>query len=193
MSNIEWGPEIKVNGERPAWLGDGDLCTIGMSDAPSGEPYPADHWAWSVITAIRLPSSHWAYIAINAGFEPWGGGDSAPEDWDGGEVLKRAGYVCLTKDPKGPDWQRGYAGNLDDMADLDIIGYRKKSEPQAGDTVTIQRLPEAEWDAMYRDYGTIEVLRSLGLIKPELTKAERIAAGTGIDLVTVERVLAAAS
>lgn len=188
MSNIEWGPEIKVNGERPAWLGDGDLCMIGMSDAPSGEPYPAGHWAWSVITAIRIPSSHWAYAAINAGFEPWGGGDSAPEDWTGNvsDVLEGDGTPCPANEQPRWEWLFGGAAG-------DAIGYRKRTEPQAGDTVTIQRLPEAEWDAMYRDYGTIEVLHHLGLIKSEPTKAERIAAATGIDLETVERVLAATS
>ena len=183
MSNIEWGPEIKVNGERPAWLGDGDLCMIGMSDAPSGEPYPADHWAWSVITAIRLPSSHWAYAAIKAGFEPWRGGDSAPEDWDGGDVLWKDGPLVKTGETQNYSWLWQHDSGPN------IIGYRKRTEPQTDDTVTIQRLLEAEWDAMYRDYGTIEVLRSLGLIKPKPSEAERIASECGLDVATVQRVL----
>lgn len=182
MTNIKWGPEIKVNGERPAWLGDGDKfnwcgCTyVGISHL------------WEGVSSIRLPADHWAYAAIKAGFEPWGGGDSAPEDWTGNvsDVLEGDGTPCPANEQ--PRWEWLFGGTAGDA-----IGYRKRTEPQAGDTVTIQRLPESEWDAMYRDYGTIEVLRSLGLIKPEPTKAERIAADTGIDLATVERVLAAAS
>lgn len=180
MSNIEWGPEIKVNGERPAWLSDGDKFNW------CGCAYVGTGHHWEGVSSIRLPADHWANAAINAGFEPWGGGDSAPEDWDGGEVLRGSGKI--TGAGSNYEWSRPF--QCPEWAW--IIGYRKRTEPQTGDTVTIQRLPESEWDAMYRDYGTIEVLRSLGLIKPEPTKAERVAADTGIDLATVERVLAAA-
>lgn len=182
MSNIEWGPEIKVNGERPAWLGDGDKFNW------CGCAYVGTGHHWEGVSSIRLPADHWANAAINAGFEPWGGGDSAPEDWDGGEVLWKTGKV----DGAGqwqhkPEWlEFGYV----------IIGYRKRTEPQAGDTVTIQRMSQEEWAELVRsqpDGGAFSAVKALGIIKPEPTKAERIAADTGIDLATVERVLAAAS
>ena len=125
-------------------------------------------------------------IAIKAGFEPWGGGDSAPEDWDGGEVLFRNN---LTGRPVRPWNGRGFSH--------DIIGYRKRTKPQPdADTVTIQRMSQEEWAELVRsqpDGGAFSAVKALGIIKPEPTKAERIAADTGIDLATVERVLAAAS
>lgn len=182
MSNIEWGPEIEVNGERPAWLGDGDKFNwLGCA-------YVGTSHHWEGVSSIRLPADHWAYAAISAGFEPWGGGDGAPEDWDGGEVLYRDGEA--DRRIKDLDWYRDSTGK---QYGQDIIGYRKKSETQTADTVTIQRMTKDQCITRFGRRLPFEVMRDLGLIKPEPTKAERIAADTGIDLETVERVLAAAS
>ena len=193
MSNIEWGPEIKVNGERPAWLADDDKFNW------YGCAYTGTNHQWEGVDSIRLPADHWAYDAIRAGFEPWGGGDSAPEDWDGGKVFvyddtalddayhvrKITNVLC---------WK------ADSEPYVRIVGYRKRAQPKPdADTVTIPRMTEAEALDMWHesdevaDDRFVSMLEELGLIKPEPTKAERIAADTGIDLATVERVLAAAS
>jgi hypothetical protein len=59
--------------------------------------------------------------AIPAGMAPWSGGDSAPEDWDGGPVKFR-GYLGLI-DPKNPfRWWHGPVGDPHD-----IVAYMTKA------------------------------------------------------------------
>ena len=59
--------------------------------------------------------------AIPAGMKPWHGGDSAPDDWDGGDVLCRDGGY-LTKGDEAPDkWGWG-----NDNRAWDIIAYTPK-------------------------------------------------------------------
>lgn len=56
------------------------------------------------------------------GFEPWYGGDEAPGDWDGSEVLFATGATC--KDDNASAWYWRHNG-----ASYNIIGYKKKETP----------------------------------------------------------------
>lgn len=144
----QWGAEIPVNGVRPAWLRDDDVVQRRDRDNhenPWGWPKPflirADGLGWGAwLTHIRLPANHWVYRVLRwnaehpdqVPFEPFGGADTAPSDWDEGEVLLRNGEIERVYPPmiasfrKNNGWQRGYRGDPDCFADLDIIGYRKR-------------------------------------------------------------------
>lgn len=58
---IEWGPEIEVDGVRPDWLKDDDIAMYGQSG--DWLKYPTDPvgYLWDQITHIRLPADHWYY------------------------------------------------------------------------------------------------------------------------------------
>jgi hypothetical protein len=216
--NEEWGAEIPiVDGVWPVWLGGNDLIMWSKprQDDPSsmrnGGPCRAADHNWgryihspSVPTetaAIRLPATHWAYLPLSRGFTPWAGGDEAPGDWDGGEVLLRDGDTYNgDKHPK--TWAHWWGG-------ADIIGYRRRGEASDDasmhasdpDTVTIRRMTEAEAYGLALQTpqspddngdhisGWIAALRAVGLIRPEPTQAQRIASTTGLALADVERVI----
>lgn len=124
VREAEFGPEIAVNGVRPEWLtGDqllparlkgGDWCSVPQN-LPEDSPA-----TWSVVEVIRLPATHWAYTPIAKGFKPWSGGDEAPGDWDGGEVMCRNGGTMQTFHR----WHHIDGGG-------DIIGYKPRTEPTA--------------------------------------------------------------
>lgn len=141
----EYGPEIQVDGKRPAWLEDDDCIKVFLP--PYGHQsiwdvgkIPKENWAWCFL--IRLPSDHWANSVIGQGFEPWAGGDTAPDDWAGGDVLLRDGGIGSSF-----FWKHALRGS-----NADIIGYRKKGEQVytaktisvgytlTGDLATIARL-----------------------------------------------------
>lgn len=197
---MEWGKEIPVNGVRPTWLTDDDKTLIGWRGRPAAKWSVEGAWspkqissatddyaAWHGVAAIRLPADHFAYLAIDNGFEPWGGGDAAPDDWDGGDVLRRGG-ASTRPEP----WAAPYAHNqrwshyLDGRQGrfADIIGYRKRA---IADTVTIARTTEAEACRRYSllrengDEPAIALLHELGLIREETT-AERFTRETGITI-----------
>lgn len=66
MSEIEWGPEIKVDGKRPEWFGHREMhqwIGRGVKDWGSWDTgtnfirdNPSD--SWDIVTAIRLPAGH---------------------------------------------------------------------------------------------------------------------------------------
>lgn len=71
-------------------------------------------------------------IAIPEGMVAWHGGDSAPEDWDGGNVMRRNGRVGKAfKHPNDAKlwglWSHGKTANRD--ASFDIIAYTPKATP----------------------------------------------------------------
>lgn len=130
MTNeTEYGPEIVVYG-RPPWLGDDDLCNPYWSD---------EGWYWTTRThgleaclvarwdkviKLRLLASHPASIvaAHNAKhgtqFKYWPGGDEAPGDLSGLDVLLRNGVVASLRYWPGIWKPRGQHD--------DIIGYTPK-------------------------------------------------------------------
>lgn len=181
---MEYGPEIKRGSDawpetdvRPVWLDTDEglsLSIKGLSrwwDNPRISTY--GDIVWEQATAVRLPADHWCYRAIAAGFVPWAGGDSAPADWDGGEVLSASGVhqpIWISR------WTRRGAPYHD------IIGYHRKSTKQ---TVTIEMRTEDEWldwtaarGAQRHSRGSIrfmELVRDLGLVIPP-TPLERFMA-----------------
>lgn len=123
----QWGDPIEVNGERPVWLGDDDLLQFQTIGNRHGKWLPDEgicggrKWrnsAWTSVQRIRLTADHWAYEALRRGMVPWAGGDEAPDDWDGGEVLLRDNATSDSID----DWGREVSED-----DRDIIGYKRRS------------------------------------------------------------------
>lgn len=189
----DWGPEIPiVDGVRPAWLG-GDETIQGRYDWVT---LTCEAWRfnWQQVIAIRLPRTHWAYLPLSRGFTPWAGGDEAPGDWDGQNVMIGAGHESAGRIF---DWSKvGNAG--------DIIGYRRRGKVPADlqgregpDTVTIKRMTEEEARMIFAELpprfndDVFGWMRINGLIRPTPTPAERIATETGIAVADVERVIAA--
>lgn len=188
---MKFGPEIATEKVRPAWLLDTDtiqFCVGGdWADKPAG--YPADNrWSYYIISAIRLPDDHPYYLATSKGFTYWPGGESAPDDWDGGYVLLRNGY----SEGYGLIWYHY-------QSEADIIGYRRKAAPNAETIAAIDEIQAgdlASFDAIadlmddlndqvkiakvtraeaYEDGLDIPTLEKLGLLKEEtlLEKFER--------------------
>lgn len=161
-----WGRPIEVNGVRPTWLPDDVVC--GAMSSYTREWYAVDlkarDWAWSPISHIRLPADSPVYRALDARFEPWLGGDTAPGDWDDGEVLWASGDIRYPG-----DWRHlpRYGYNI-------IIGYRKRT---AEATATIARMTESEAKEWSRNMlpGADQALRRLGLIREE-SRVERFKA-----------------
>ncbi len=85
---INWGPEIAVEGKRPAWLRGVQACLMKTGAWCTWQPptprNPAEEWAWSHgdgrpnITAIRLPADHPHYATHNTPTAP-SGGEVGPE------------------------------------------------------------------------------------------------------------------
>lgn len=108
MDNIEWGDSIKVSG-RPNWLHDNEVihvtcadgyCSVEAVDHLEGIDGSGTNWFTGehcqpadIISSIRLPADHPYYTIqqYNAkhgtNFKYWPGGESAPDDWDGGETF----------------------------------------------------------------------------------------------------------
>jgi len=187
---IEWGREIPVDGKRPAWLRDDDKFQwvapgFGWAMWDTGLNYVrAEGWTHAdSTTAIKLPADHFAYKALDAGFEPWGGGDSAPEDWDRHDtVLRRDGVILEGR------WANEWRHRL---GSTDIIGYRKRAAQVEGDPaklaaqrlaafpdfVAVRRMTEVEARRLF-PWSAMVGLHALGLIREE-TLAERFARETG--------------
>jgi len=204
----DWGPEIPiVDGVRPVWLGDRDSVLWAKGCVRFRHRAAAADLQWGPfygmplgpsVDAIKLPRTHWSYLPLSRGFEPWAGGDEAPGDWDGGEVLFREGRLSSKQ-----VWTWRHIGSQ-----TDIIGYRRRGEVAVipvpdPDIVTIKRMTEAEArdmakglflasgpDAQVCNYS-IAVMQHLGLIRPGPTRAQRIATETGLAVADVERVIAA--
>lgn len=139
-------------------------------------------------TPLLPPADHIAYQVLDhneahgTSFVPWYGGDSAPEDWDGGLVLWREGRSSLgaanwrvgqgTDSPKGSDII-GYTVLVDvtkaptDEHQKDLLLMNERQ-----DTVTIRRMTEADHKRLY-PHLDLNTLKDLRLIKPEPTREER--------------------
>ena len=141
---MKFGAEIQVSGNgRPVWLSNDDTTVSWndfLTDNPSYGATTAGRLNWFGVNQIRLPEDHFAYAVIAAGFEPWAGGDSAPDDWDGGEVLLREGAKVRPSTASGNhlSWQHPF--ERVGVAELggDIIGYKKRVDPVAAAEPTTQ-------------------------------------------------------
>lgn len=131
MTDIGWGAEIAVDGKRLDWLTDAETSSIKWSVHTSPHDFGVsqpDVWKrfgnhdWEALHAIRLPASHPYYLATSRGFTYWPGGENAPEDWDGGEVLIGDGRI---EHPGNSSW----AAHCPNWCCL--IGYRKRAEQPA--------------------------------------------------------------
>jgi hypothetical protein len=167
---MQLGPEIKIDGKRPEWLKDNEKIGIVWKDGTRWDHLntPVDWvsgWKYG-IEAIMLPTDHPYYLATSKGFTYWPGGESAPDDWDGGEVLFRGGgevlfrYGACVISPTS--WSHPWNGeNGTGVTDYDIIGYRRKTKSDAVSTNLITRA-EA-----YEDGLDIPTLEKLGLLAEE--------------------------
>lgn len=171
----QWGDPIDVNGVRPAWLRDevkvlpfwdggmGWYCWEGGASAKCVA-------GWPRVTKIRLPADHWAYPVIAKGFTPWDGGDHAPDDWDGGKVL-RAG--------DGTPWVAPWGQAPWHWAQGDIIGYKRK-EAQMDDAPewAIARVDELTEECLVSDaFARYIASKEEPPLDPDLIAAREVVCG----------------
>lgn len=156
---MEYGPEIKVNGVRPAWLRDEENIMTTWRHGEVAGPYFAEYiygWEGSV-TAIALPTDHPYYLATSRGFTYWPGGDDAPGDWEpGSEVLWRNGNV---KEGQWWNWCIGQKQGGGEPKESDIIGYRPKASFKAGDYVVHLGLADGDISQPYAGFTVGNVYR----------------------------------
>ncbi|WOF44338.1 hypothetical protein KNJ79_05245 [Sphingopyxis indica] len=130
-TKIIWGDPIPTPNGRPDWLANdtlviphwttcGPLSTGVRVDCVCG---------WDDVTHLRLPADHAYYLATSQGFTYWPGGDSAPEDYDGGEIIYRIGSI--QPDAAGCSWEHAPAAERL-CPEFDIVGYRPKAAPSDG-------------------------------------------------------------
>lgn len=235
----EFGPEIPLDGKRPDWLIDDNQIIAFEDDERDWYGLGLSIWYARELDlerprTLRLPADHAYYLATSRGFTYWPGGETAPSDWDGKDVLLRNGGTCRGKSVT--HW-----GTVDFAPDAEIIGYRPKVKGQrvtytgtqtpsrVGKTGTItgdpshrdggvwddgalwcgyyrynltdsaeqvdeeharqrfRRINNPPWHAGTAEDQHINVLKELGLIKPEPTRLERFLAST--DDPTIEAAL----
>jgi hypothetical protein len=177
MDEIVWGDEIPVNGVRPTWLRGCDLVDLKTSEgwrySKSGVSRDPKRYSWAhvdgtpCILSIRLRPDHSYYTATTEGFTYWPGGNEAPEDWDGGEVLLRRDG-CL----RSPHLRS-------------IIGYRKRAETTSIDDFArhlstqiaeLDRLRKRETELIEANNALVErarkAERTLRAITDQITQAQ---------------------
>lgn len=136
MTDIVWGDPIEVNGVRPDWLRDGDKvnpawhCDGEISEYGYEVKDNRKIVRVEKLAHIRLPATHAYYTATSRGFTYWPGGDSAPQDWDGGEVLLESGEIG-----DGNVWDHHPS-----RSPTRIIGYRKRVEQPAIAPELVERM-----------------------------------------------------
>lgn len=120
---MEFGRELDGSNGCPEWLAH-DVKIMGFWLEWAG-PYSVDcvQGFGESYFKFKLPIDHFAYKALDAGFEPWGGGDEGPEDWDGGACIMRDGVQTYPA-----YWAHNYG-------DSDIIGYRRRETTERFETV----------------------------------------------------------
>jgi len=213
MSDIVWGRDIPVDGKRPDWLRDNDQLMYHDKFTDNWHGYTLCwrvhelNGEWFVPDLIRLRAHSPVYAALEAGFVPWAGGDSAPLDWDEGIALMRDGTHWKHEVIW---WSHDGGKQSGNPSDADIIGYKRKAETAAnqwealekdvaGDWVRVKRitqtelfsLPDGKGDPVDGKYaaGYRDAYRNLALVLPP-TRAEVISQTTGVSVADVEKVLA---
>lgn len=131
----EWYGPIKVDGKRPAWLADDDRVRWWYDDKGAYREVTACTLNWKGecswrVKSIKIPVDHWAVAPLKAGYEPWAGGENAPDDWDGEGVYYRDGTT--EGGSYSPFYWSKYQGN-EEAGDCDIIGYRKRKDEGHGE------------------------------------------------------------
>lgn len=143
MSKIEWGAPIDGPTMRSFVARGIDRSTLVKQDGSNGWFY--SKWIFFKIERnYRLPADHPYYIVKahneqhGTSFVPWFGGDHAPDDWDGGEVLFRSGRVLSGV---GLDWRHHPEAQWLSWGQGGIIGYRAKPvvKNENGDPVPVYR------------------------------------------------------
>lgn len=112
---------------------------------------------------------------IPAGMKPWAGGDSAPKDWDGGSVYRRALGVVKFDELDDPDleWEHHAFGRLHE---LDIIAYTPKAqtEPLSSEGVSARAKLVSDLDrhasALYRDMAQSDLWATLIAARDALSR-----------------------
>ena len=168
-SEVEWGPEIPVNGVRPAWLRQTDMVQLktqmgwravhdGWTD-PKMSP-PLENWAWShsnggaCIVAIRLPANHPHYAAGRA--------TNAPTPPVQGQSGVRTGVECLERMEALVRRMADYynTGSSDDEAIAhEALSWMREAhslralllEPVDGDLVEARLIADGYLDAPSKD------------------------------------------
>ena len=171
-TQTEYGPEIVVDGVKPGWYRGEQIQWSHISNPVSfwlfedGEcAVTAGEWGaveWAEVSRIRLPASHAYYItaAYNAKhgtqFKYWPGGDEAPGDWDGGEVLSRERGVhtptMLNNDRW--HWRTDHPFFSECTFKCDIIGYTPKpcaTSVHSADATTAKSTVVEPWPADVND------------------------------------------
>jgi hypothetical protein len=144
--SIEWGDPIAVDGERPEWLRATEPFqwrlegTADFNEESDNESWFDKDRMWTLPTAIRLPASHPYYLATSRGFTYWPGGNSAPDDWDGGEVLWTDGPPCIPA--ASTSWKRESIPGVPN-----VIGYHPELE-DATPAETVATIEEAVRDGL---------------------------------------------
>jgi hypothetical protein len=205
---IEWGAEIRKgtgpwwrdDEDRPGWLTGVVTCRLRTSEWITWEPEtpvnPAEKWAWvhadgsQNITAFKLEETHPAYRAIAHNMRPWSGGESAPNDWDGGDTLRANGEMCCTA-AESMGWQtepdsvfRGGPGRR-------VVGYTPTTAPNVPDAL-VQRMVRLVRDVAEGPLFSTHVTTAraiLAELEPP-TLAQRLATKHGVSVETVEAILA---
>jgi len=190
MTNTEWGEGL-TGEEMRALKGivPDDTPVMRINEWRRWETY--SYWAYDTPGPYHLPSDSPVYTvrdrnAKHPDERPWipHCGDTCPADWDGKAVLLKNGAVCWISAPcwnnSGPQWK--------------VAGYRRLAEPateSAGesgeasaeawpdayqaDTVTLPRMTEGEWCALFQSQGRIGLGYHLNLIKtPDPTPIEAL-------------------
>lgn len=127
MTDAQWsepftGPEMKALGEyirgvQTLW-NEGDVGTSwSFLCTDAAYRLPADHPAVKVALRNRAENDDMVY---------WPGGDEAPGDWDGGDVLYRDGDIASYYANNRWHWEA-----TDYLQKNDIIGYHKRTEQPA--------------------------------------------------------------
>lgn len=106
----------------PRQSGDGDVEWLQCCSC--GHEGPLRYSLTEAVTGwnANLPFDGVTIPAIPAGMKPWDGGDTAPEDWDGGPVLVRNGDLIRRPERGELNLWRHYAG----WPLGDVIAYSPK-------------------------------------------------------------------